>query len=121
MQQIYQKVIISILDKWSVKAKECYPNNRQACVSFWNKMKCTEHGAPKYKHNLLIGVAICYYTDSYIDCYLNPASAPRGSGKTFQIKKCLQTQANKRVLVLSPRQTFSKEKHNEFKEMCPDS
>ena len=49
------------------------------------------------------------------------SQAPMGSGKTFQMKELLkQKNKYKKVLVLSPRQTFSKEKHAEFKDICPD-
>lgn len=49
------------------------------------------------------------------------SQAPMGSGKTHQIKECLKDHTKfKRVLVLSPRQTFSKEKYIEFKGICPD-
>lgn len=49
------------------------------------------------------------------------SQAPMGSGKTYQIKQCLKDHKKfKRVLVLSPRQTFSKEKFAEFSAICPD-
>jgi hypothetical protein len=46
--------------------------------------------------------------------------APMGSGKTFQIKSCLKEYQFKRVLIISPRQTFSKEKFAEFSTICND-
>ncbi len=48
------------------------------------------------------------------------SQAPMGSGKTYQIMKVLGTKKYKRILVLSPRQTFSHEKYAEFKKICPD-
>lgn len=63
-----------------------------------------------------------YCSPFELDCYdIIVSQAPMGSGKTFQMKELIK-QKNKynRILVLSPRQTFSKEKHAEFKEICPD-
>ncbi len=49
------------------------------------------------------------------------SQAPMGSGKTHQIKECLKDHEKfKRILVLSPRQTFSKEKFAEFNTICQD-
>ena len=49
------------------------------------------------------------------------SQAPMGSGKTYQMMNVLEQQyKHKRVLVLSPRQTFSKEKYADFKQICPD-
>ena len=60
---------LDIWIKWSLKAKGLYPNNKQACLKFWNKMKCREYGAPKYEYSLLIGMANYYYSDEFIECF----------------------------------------------------
>lgn len=48
------------------------------------------------------------------------SQAPMGSGKTFQVLESIKKHQFKRILIISPRQTFTKEKLRQFKEICPD-
>lgn len=48
------------------------------------------------------------------------SQAPMGSGKTHQIKACLKKYNFNKILVISPRQTFSKEKFDEFSQIHKD-
>lgn len=48
------------------------------------------------------------------------SQAPMGSGKTHQIKESLKKFQFNRIIILSPRQTFAREKAAEFKSISPD-
>jgi len=48
------------------------------------------------------------------------SQAPMGAGKTYQIKRSMMMNDFQRILVMSPRQTFGKEKVHEYREIYED-
>ena len=51
-------------------AKDQYKDNEKACVKMWNSMKVRAPGYPRYKQTLLSGMAKYYYSDAFVDSFL---------------------------------------------------
>ena len=131
--------------KWSDQASQHYPNETQECTAAWNRMQKSHFGL---KLHFLYTLAkartsaktppkdpLTELTDptpdaSYSSRYARPYEFQKpilihqsamGSGKTYQIMEHLKENPDvKRVLILSPRRSFSREKVSEFRTLLPD-
>jgi hypothetical protein len=155
---------LSIWIKWSLKAIDKYPDDKDSCTRVWNKLTFRT-GEKKYRVKFIKSIAQLYNSYGILQFEANNLSkdllnlnmsgfdevsiyncspkkldtlngfckpidfdnydieilyANLGLGKSFQIKQMLKKHKFKRVLLISSRKTFSKEKTAELKSIYPN-
>lgn len=127
--------------KFSNKASERYPDELTNCTQEWNRMD--SHPTRGLRNHFLTSLTSTKkqtsfdqlfetrepdqtYSSRYPTNYdfeehdLIISKSPMGSGKTHQILELIKINNYKRILILSPRRSFSREKVSEFQKLLPD-